>query len=446
MKRNATWIVLAAGIVLLAFVVLLAGCGGSDPTTGQPTGSFRQAAAEGGQAETFRPDAAGQVRVLIGFRGPAQAADEAEIVRAGGRVHARFHLVPAIAASVPQAALEGLRRNPRVAYMEPDEPVELIHPVEAKGGKKPPPPSGEQVCYGMQHIKADQVWPTGIVGTLVPVAVIDTGEDYNHEDLAANHDPNNLGYDFEMGNPDPYYSKPSPYGASDHGTHVGGIVAAVRGNNVGVVGAAPAARLYALRCGDGWGDWTSYVVLALEWCVTHGVRVANMSIRTEETQTMNDALQACWNANVVIVAAAGNSGSGTDMVIYPARHPQVIAVAATGKNKRRASFSSQGPAVELAAPGVNILSTLPLNAYGQMSGTSMASPHVAGTAALVIQANPTLTNEQIRSFLIRTAVDLGPSGWDPSYGWGLVDALAAVQAAQGATALALLDWLHWARS
>lgn len=446
MKRTRTWMLLAAGVALLAVMLLLAGCGSSDSVTPEPTDLSRQT--------DFKADATGQVRVLIGFRSPARAEDEAEVVRAGGKVHARLHLVPVIAASVPQAAIQGLRRNPRVAYVEPDAPVELVHPVEGKGGTlgkpSPPPPSGEQVWYGMTRIKADQVWPTGIVGTLVPVAIVDTGEDYNHEDLAANHDPSNPGYDFEMDNPDPYYSKPSPYGEHPHGTHVAGIVAAVRGNDKGVVGAAPSARLYALRCGDGWGGWTSEVVEALQWCAVNGIRVVNMSIRTDTTETMDTALQACWNANVLLVAAAGNSGSGTDTVIYPARHPLVIAVAATDKRDRRADFSSTGPDVELAAPGLDILSSLPLNTYGEYSGTSMASPHVVGTAALVIEANPSLTNAHIRDLLVRTAVDLPqrgskPDGRDDWYGYGLVNARAAVQAAQSTTALALFDWPRWAR-
>lgn len=421
-RRAAQVLALLCAVGLVGAVC---GCGGSD-SVGVAPGAAGGADDGGG----FQPNAKGQVRVLVGFRDAPGAADEALVAQAGGEVHARFHLVPVIAASMPQAAVDGLRRNPRVVYIEPDEPGEYLKAGSSrKKPKPPPPPEGEQVPWGMTRIKADQVWPTNI-GAGITVGIIDSGEDYNHEDLAANHDPANLGWDFEADNNNPYYK--SDYGSRSHGTHTAGIVAA-RQNGVGVVGAAPGARIYALAAGKS-RPWPSLMVEALQWCADNGIRVATMSIKVVRTQTLDDALENCWAANVVIVCSVGDSGTGTDKVGYPARHPAVIAVAATDKRDRRARRSATGPDVELAAPGVDIVSCLPLNDYGENpegAATRMAAPHVAGTAALVIEANPGLANAEVRQILQNTAVDLDPSGRDTWSGFGLVDALAAVQAASG---------------
>ncbi len=441
MRRVAQVLALLCAVGLVGAVC---GCGGSD-SVGVAPGAAGGADEGGG----FQPNAKGQVRVLVGFRDAPGAADEALVAQAGGEVHARFHLVPVIAASMPQAAVDGLRRNPRVAYIEPDEPGEYLR--ADSGRKKPepsPPPEGEQVPWGMTRIKADQVWPTNI-GAGVTVGIIDSGEDYNHEDLAANHEPGNPGWDFEFDPPipDPYYT--SEYGSRSHGTHVAGIVAAVRGNDVGVVGAAPGATIYALAAGKS-GPITSYIVEALEWCADNRIRVAAMSFALQrETQTMDDALENCWAANVLMVCSVAGGGAGSDSVGYPARHPAVIAVAATDKRDRHAPHSNRGPEVELAAPGVDIISCLPNHEYGENpegEATRMASPHVSGTAALVIAANPDLSNAEVREILHNTAVDLKPWGRDTSYGFGLVDALAAVQeAAAPGSSTVVLDWVRLPR-
>jgi hypothetical protein len=212
-----------------------------------------------------------------------------------------------------------------------------------------------------------------------------------------------------------------------HGTHVAGTIAALD-NSIGVLGVAPSAGLYAVKVlnNAGMGSTTS-VIKGIQWAVDNGMNVVNMSFGSSTfSQAEKDACDNAYNNNVLLVAAAGNSGneSGTgDNVGYPAKYSSVIAVAATDEDDRRAYFSSTGDQVELSAPGVKILSTYKSNSYATASGTSMASPHVAGVAALVWSKYQEWNNSQVREILGSTATFLG----DPLlYGAGLVDAAKAL--------------------
>ncbi len=226
----------------------------------------------------------------------------------------------------------------------------------------------------------------------------------------------------------------------------------------GVVGVAPACSLYALKVLDdaGWGV-SSNLIGALEWAVEHGIQVANLSLGWDQNpgSIVEEAFNKAYDAGIVIVAAACNNGNRAgkgETVCWPGKFGSVIAVAATDGDDRRATFSSTGVEVELAAPGVSVFSTWNDSTgyyapdpvchlengveacYKEGSGTSMASPHVAGVAALIIKAGIEDTNgdgrvnDEVRSVLIATAHDLGASGWDPLYGYGLVNAVAAVAA------------------
>jgi len=224
---------------------------------------------------------------------------------------------------------------------------------------------------------------------------------------------------------------------SGHGTRCAGIVAAVD-NDIGVIGVAPQAWLYGVKVLDRRGSgYVSDVILGIEWSIENEMQVISMSLGTSsDVQSFHDACDAAYTAGIVLVAAAGNSGD-TDPdsdVIYPAKYASVIAVAATDDTDTRASWSSDGPEVELAAPGVDIFSTWKGGEYETKSGTSMACPHVARTAALVLAApedtardsiangDGTWTNEEVRAVLQATADDLGAEGFDNYYGHGLVDA------------------------
>lgn len=352
---------------------------------------------------------AGAVPIIIGFKDKAHP----EIVQPYGEITHRYKYVPAVAADLPEQAIENLKKNPNIAYIEPDYEVEAL---------------GETVPWGITKIEAPVVHASGNKGSGVNVAIIDTGIDYTHPDLAGNYIG---GYDFVNTDSDPIDDK-------GHGTHCAGIIAAVD-NEIGVIGVAPAANLYALKILDNTGSGSSSnLIAAIEWAIdTHttdsdnsnDIQIISMSLGSNsgDLTLQAECSKAYYDYGILLVAAAGNDGkvSGIgDTVDYPGAYSSVIAVAATDSNNVRASFSSTGPDVELAAPGVGVYSTY-LGGYTSLSGTSMACPHVAGTAALVLAANPSFTNENVRAKLANTATDLGTSGRDTFYGFGLVNAQAA---------------------
>jgi subtilisin family serine protease len=212
-----------------------------------------------------------------------------------------------------------------------------------------------------------------------------------------------------------------------HGTHCAGIIAAVD-NDIGVIGVAPEAFLYAYKVLDSSGSgYESDVIAAINQAVIDGIQIISMSLGSDgASSTLELACNNAQAAGVLLVAAAGNDYRGNkriewDTVDYPGRFDSVIAVGATDQYDEKASFSSTGPNVEIAAPGVSILSTYPGNRYVTASGTSMATPHVAGVAALIF-ASGVWSAAEVRNMMKTTADDLGASGTDYWYGYGLVDA------------------------
>ncbi|PXF61131.1 MAG: hypothetical protein C4B59_06130 [Candidatus Methanogaster sp.] len=345
--------------------------------------------------------------VIIGFHQMPIPSEKASIHSEGGFVKHEYRLIPAVSASLSEQAINDMRKNPRVAYIE-DDVILTIATDEYMNST------------GVSRIGCEMAHNNGIDGTGVKVAVIDTGMDYTHEDMDANYKG---GYDFVSDDPDPFEDYNS------HGTHVAGIIAAER-NGVGVVGVAPNVSLYAVRVLDSAGFGTaSWVIAGIEWAVDNDMDVVVMSLGTsEDSQSLCDACRNASGAGVLLVAAAGNTHGGD--LTYPARYESVIAVTATDPDDNRASLSPIGQEVELAAPGVNIRSTfVGGSSYGNLSGTSQAAPHVAGTAALIISSNLSdvnddgvVNNEDVRLQLQSMAQDLGDPGKDDMYGYGLVDA------------------------
>ncbi|MCL5278605.1 MAG: S8 family serine peptidase [Planctomycetes bacterium] len=345
-------------------------------------------------------------RVLIGFPPAAElqvAQDRADIVaQAGGIVYAAFKLIPVVSAWVPVEGLAALANRPDVAYVEEDPPMYAF---------------AQSTPWGVSRIHADLVWPGGNTGAGVEVAIIDTGIDSRHPDLAVVDGINYAGPPEKEGSTDPADWNDG-YG---HGTHCAGIVAALN-NGIGVVGVAPGVRLHAVKVLDNTGlGYTSDIIQGLEWCVQNHVQVASLSLGGGGSTSLQEACDKAFAAGVLLVAAAGNS-SGP--VRFPAGYPSVVAVSATDSQDRLAYFSSFGPEIALGAPGVDIYSTCKGGSYTTMSGTSMACPHVTGTAALVWAAGA-VSNVAVRDTLTRTAEDLPPAGRDPSFGYGLADAQKA---------------------
>jgi len=360
-----------------------------------------------------------KVPVIIMFK----ERQDLDLVRnLGGRVNIVYRFQPAVAAVIPMQAVDALSRNPAVEYVVLDLSIELVV---------------ETLPWGVERIGAPAVH-AGNKGTGINVAVLDTGIDKDHPDLRWVD-----GYDFSGDN------DPDPEDFDGHGTHVAGIVAAVD-NDIGVIGVAPEADLCILKIfTDGGSGSYSDAVEALEWCIGtysdtetgNEIQVISMSwgSRVEYGDPgIEPWINTAYDKGIVLVGAAGNEGNppgSGDNVIYPARYKNVIAVAATDENDERARWSSTGPALELSAPGVSILSTYKDGGYATMSGTSMACPHVSGTAALVFASDETFwvssgytngdgvwTNVEVRTVLDKTAEDLGPAGRDEKYGYGLVDA------------------------
>jgi len=340
-----------------------------------------------------------KVAVIVGFKGKPETG----LIRAhSGDIKYEYSIISAVACSLPQGAIDALNRNPKIAYIEPDGQVQIT----------------QTLPWGVDRIDAEVVHQYGNKGTGVKVAIIDTGIDYNHPDLVANYEG---GIDFVEGDGDPMDD-------NGHGTHCAGIVAA-EDNEIGVIGVAPKVWLYAVKVLDDTGSGSvTDVIAGIDWATINGMQIISMSLGSDsDSVTLHSACDAAYGAGVLVVAAAGNDyqrrgRAEVDTVDYPARYDSVIAVGATDVTDTKASWSSTGSALELAAPGVYIYSTYLDSTYDTYSGTSMACPHVVGTAALVWAGEPTLTNVEVRTRLQETADDLGSDGWDGWYGYGLVDA------------------------
>jgi len=296
-----------------------------------------------------------------------------------------------------------------------------IDPPKAKDPELAPAPSEgpsladplEKELYGMALIGAKDAWKSNQGSRDVTVAVIDTGIDYNHEDLALNlfrsqgsDGQTNIGYDFANGDA-------LPFDDAGHGSHTAGTVGGVGFNGVGVVGVSPKAKIMALKflAGNGSGS-TSDAISAIEYSVKNGARILSNSWGMEgpvvSRDALYDAIAEAGKKDVLFIAAAGNSSIDNDGGTrgYPASYElaNIISVAATDSTDTLAEFSNYGKkTVHLAAPGVKILSTIPGGGYKAYSGTSMATPHVAGAAALLLSANPKLTALQVKKILLDSA-------------------------------------------
>lgn len=294
-----------------------------------------------------------------------------------------------------------LSKSPLVEYAEPN--------FEAVALETTNDPSLSSQ-WGMFKIQAaasgSSAWNITHGLQIVKIAIVDTGIDKDHEDLAGK----TVAWIDFTGSP----NDDDIYG---HGTHVAGIAAAATNNNVGVAGVGYDSTLMSVKVlNDSGSGYYSWVANGIKWSADNGAKVMNMSLGgSGGSTTLKNAVDYAWNKGVVIVAAAGNSGNSSPT--YPAYYPNVIAVAATDQNDNKASWSSYGKWVDVAAPGVNILSTMPnhtnaigiLN-YGYLNGTSMATPHVAGLAGLLWATSYGTSNTSVRSRIESTADSISGTG------------------------------------
>lgn len=312
-------------------------------------------------------------RILVRFVPGAAAADIAEIHRAlGGREEGRIEEIDVRVVRVPEhAAATAIRlyeRNPNVLYAEPDF-------VAEKSAITSDLSLGSQ--WGLYKIDAADsngasAWDVTTSSPTVRIAILDTGIDGSHPDLA--------GKIVASAN---FTTSPTVEDVDGHGTHVAGIAAAATNNGVGVAGVGYHSSLLRGKVlGDKGSGQYSWIANGIIWATNNGADVINMSLGgSSGSATLQDAVNYAWNNGVVVVAAAGNSN--TTSPSYPAYYENVIAVASTTSNDARSNFSSYGSWVDVAAPGSSIYSTYDGGGYATLSGTSMASPFVAGLAGLV---------------------------------------------------------------
>jgi len=275
--------------------------------------------------------------------------------------------------------------------------------------------------WGPAKIQADYAWNVTLGDPSIMLAVVDTGVDWKHEDLAPNYVP--LGYDWVNGDPDPMDD-------NGHGTHVAGIAASVINNNLGVAGISQVKIIAEKALNETGYGYADDLAQAIVHAVDVGAKIIVMSWGSNSSSTLLErSIKYAYRKGALLVAAAGNDAG--NVRIYPAAYDEVIAVSATDQFDNLAAFTNYGDWIELSAPGVNIYSTIPHNRYQYMSGTSMSAPFVAGVAALIWSANPNLTSYGVRSVLRKTADDLGPKGFDVYYGYGRVNAWKAVENVTG---------------
>lgn len=300
----------------------------------------------------------------------------------------------------------------------PDGPILSASALTNVGGDLARRPNDPEFSrqWNLSKIRAAQAWDITVGSPTTIIAIVDTGVDAAHPDLQGKVLP---GVDFVNGDNDPTDDQ-------GHGTHVAGTAAAVTDNGLGIAGVAWEAKILPIKALSASGAGAhSWIANGIVWATDHGAHVINLSLGGPYTSaTLHQAVEYAWDHGVVVVAAAGNGN--TSNPTYPAAYENVIGVSATTQNDQRASFSNYGSYISVASPGVSILGTIRDDRYQAWSGTSMASPHVAGLVALLKSIHPDWTNAQIREAIENSTEDLGTPGWDAVFGEGRIDAFAAL--------------------
>mmetsp|Transcript_6562 Transcript_6562/g.8537 ORF Transcript_6562/g.8537 Transcript_6562/m.8537 type:complete len:703 (-) Transcript_6562:138-2246(-) len=347
------------------------------------------------------------------------------------RVNLDLEELDSLVVTAEPALVEALQHSPEVEYIEED-PIRfpLSSSINDHASSKEHRLLQESIPYGVNLVQAPEVWARGFTGEGVKVCVIDSGIDRTHPDFVRSK-LSGASANIDWGED-----------GCGHGTHVAGTIAGERSNGQGVVGVAPDAEIFTVRvfrdnCAFAYG---SEIYNAARTCKANNANIVSMSLGgPSQSNAERQAFDDLYDAGVLLIAAAGNGGNQRRS--YPASYSSVMSVAAVDNNKNHASFSQRNTQVDIAAPGVGILSTFPIdgcqicprnsNGYGAIDGTSMATPHVSGVAALLWQAIPDASASRLREALQNSAQDLGTPGRDTLYGKGLVQAVSALDYLEG---------------
>lgn len=379
------------------------------------------------KGDDFAPD-----RLLVKFKADVDEAAKGKVhAKHGGRVIGEIAplgvQVVKVSAGKVKEKMAAYQAEKAVEYVEPDGVAQAVgipnDPLfEKQWGLNN---TGQTGGIPDADIDAPEAWDVTSSASAVKVAILDTGIDLSHEELAAKIATNVN-----------FTTSPTSDDLYGHGTHVAGIAAAYTDNELGVAGVAYAASLVNVKVLDDTGSgYYSWIASGIIWAADNGAKVINMSLGgTLPSLTLRRAVDYAWAKGAVLVAAAGNSN--TTRALYPAYYTNCIAVAATDANDLKASFSNYGKWVDVAAPGVGIWSTLPdhpsvigdylgVTSYGSLSGTSMATPHVAGVAALVWATGYGTSNLTVRSRVETTADRIAGTG--TYWVYGRVNAYNAVR-------------------
>lgn len=324
-----------------------------------------------------------------------------------------------------ESLIEDLRQQPEVLY------VELNFVSEATFQPNDPIYNDPTRVYAPQLIHAEAAWDVTTGNANVIVAIVDSGVNAGHEDLAGRIiSCGGAICDFVNNDSDPSDDQ-------GHGTHVGGIVAANINNSAGIAGIAPGVSLLPVKVlnAANSSDWAT-ISAGIIFAADHGARVINLSLGGwSASDTLLSAIRYAAGKGALIVAAAGNASN--DLPFYPAYYAETFAVSSTTRSDQLAATSNYGPAVDIAAPGEDIWSaywtTATPVAYASQSGTSMSAPHVSGLAALLFSGRPDLGPADARAIIQQSAVDLGAPGLDPYFGAGRIDVGAALVLSQNWT-------------
>jgi len=397
----------------------------SEEPTPQPSEDPAQQSEEQGEAESEEPMQIVEVdgfqcvdgEVIVKFtETTSDAAIQDTLESVDSEVQQELPVDDLLVTEVPEGEtvedfIDTLEEQPNVEYVQPNYVYQLGVTIND---------SYASSQWHLSTINTYDAWNVTMGSPDVRVAVLDTGIDLDHPDLSGQI----------YAQTDVVDNDGSADDDDGHGTHVAGIIAATANNGIGVAGIAPGVKLIVVDVfGPDYANTTD-IIEGIHYAVSNGADIINMSFGGYENDTaFETAVATAVSGGVVCVAAAGNDNTSTPC--YPSDYDSVISVIATTSSDTKASWSNYGSAKDISAPGEYIVSTYIDGGYAYMSGTSMASPVVAGVVALILSANPDLSVNEVKEILYSTAVDLGESGNDATYGWGRVDAYAAVAAAAG---------------